>query len=112
MDYSREFLKRHNVFRYRMKKIEDMSESEVSKVCHWFCEENNLTSEFKDFIQQMDKEKGIRYCLCVQESIDANRCNTIQMIAKQLIDPLDCQDCILNADEISVICSECKFGWK
>lgn len=47
MDYSREFLKRHNVFRYRMKKIEDMSESEVSKVCHWFCEENNLTSEFK-----------------------------------------------------------------
>ena len=50
MDYSREFLKRHNVFRYRMKKIEDMSESEVSKVCHWFCEENNLTSEFKDFV--------------------------------------------------------------
>jgi len=56
-----------------MKKIEDMSESEVSKVCHWFCEENNLTSEFKDFIQQVDKEKGIRYCPCVQESIDANR---------------------------------------
>lgn len=59
MNYSREFLKLHKVFRYRMIKIDDMSDHEVSRVCHWFCEENNLTQEF---IQQMDKDKGIRYC--------------------------------------------------
>ncbi len=112
MNYSREFLKLHKVFRYRMIRIDDMSDYEVSQVCHWFCEENNLTQEFKEFIQQMDKDKGIRYCPCVRESIDANRCNMIQMIAKQLIDPSNCPDCILNADEIAIICNECKFGWK
>ena len=39
---SREFLKKHNIIRYRMKKISEMNDQEAITACHWYCEENNL----------------------------------------------------------------------
>ena len=52
---SREFLKNHNVIRYRMKKISEMNDQEVIKICHWYCEENNLISEWNDFRKETNK---------------------------------------------------------
>ena len=46
---SREFLKKHNVIRYRMKKISEMNDREVIKICHWYCEENSLISQWNAF---------------------------------------------------------------
>lgn len=46
---SREFLEKHKVYKYAMKKIEDMSDDECIQKCHWYCEENNLTHEFMKF---------------------------------------------------------------
>ena len=46
---SREFLKKHNVIRYRMKKISEMNDQEVIKICHWYCEENSLISQWNAF---------------------------------------------------------------
>ena len=46
---SREFLLSNKVYRYRMKKVEMMTDSEVIKYCHWFCEENNLVTEFERY---------------------------------------------------------------
>ena len=30
-----------------MKKVGEMTDAEVIKYCHWFCEENNLITEFE-----------------------------------------------------------------
>lgn len=46
---SRDFLSQHKVYRYRTVKISDMDDQSVIKVCHWYCEENNLTDEFKQY---------------------------------------------------------------
>lgn len=46
---SRDFLKKYNIIRYRMKKISEMNDQEVITACHWYCEENNLISEWNDF---------------------------------------------------------------
>ena len=43
---SRDFLLAHKIYRYRMKKVETMTDAEVIKYCHWFCEENDLVPEF------------------------------------------------------------------
>lgn len=46
---SREFLQKHKVYRYRMKKITDMTDEEVIQKCHWYYEENNLVKEWQEF---------------------------------------------------------------
>lgn len=51
-NYSREFLKLHKVYRYRMKKIQDMDDNEVNEKCHWYCEENNLINEWNRFVNE------------------------------------------------------------
>lgn len=48
-DAAREYLKLKKVYRYRMKKIEDMSDEEVCEKCHWWCEENNLVDDYRKF---------------------------------------------------------------
>ncbi|HBU12750.1 MAG TPA: hypothetical protein DEB31_08520 [Clostridiales bacterium] len=53
-EYSREFFKLHKVYRYRMKKTEDMSDDEVNQKCHWYCEENNLVQEWDAFVDKKE----------------------------------------------------------
>ena len=48
-EISRDFLLAHKVYRYRMKKVETMTDAELIKYCHWFCEENNLITEFERY---------------------------------------------------------------
>ncbi len=45
---SRDFLKSKKVYRYRMKKISDMSDKEVISCCHCYCEENGLMKEWNE----------------------------------------------------------------
>ncbi len=52
---SRAFLKEHKVYRYRLKKIADMLDDEVIVKCHWFCEENNLVQDFKQFREEKER---------------------------------------------------------
>lgn len=59
---SREFLKKHRVYRYRTKKIEEMDDKTVSAVCHWYCEENKLTDEFCCYLdREWNKQMGMEY---------------------------------------------------
>ena len=48
---SREFLKKHKVFRYRTVKIDEMDDNKIINVCHWFCEENNLVQDYRLFLE-------------------------------------------------------------
>ena len=46
---ARKWLKEHQVHRYRMKKVSDMTDHEVLQKCHWWNEENHLTREFSQY---------------------------------------------------------------
>ncbi len=48
-DIARAYLRSKKVYRYRMKKIQDMDDEEVGQKCHWWCEENGLTDEYTAF---------------------------------------------------------------
>ena len=49
VDLSRLFLQSKKVYRYRMKKISGMTDSEVIRTCHFYVEENGLTDEWESF---------------------------------------------------------------
>lgn len=55
-DISREFLKRHKVITYRFKKTKEMSDDDVIKYCHWYCEENRLNDEWLSFREQIESQ--------------------------------------------------------
>lgn len=44
-----------------MKKISEMNEDVVISCCHRYCEENNLTSDFKMYREQIELQ--YKYCL-------------------------------------------------
>lgn len=46
---AREYLKMKKVYRYRMKKIDEMNDSAVIHACHCWCEENGLVMEYRTF---------------------------------------------------------------
>lgn len=48
-EIARAYLKRKKVYRYRMKKIEDMTDDEVIQKCHWWYEEKGLAEEYRRF---------------------------------------------------------------
>jgi hypothetical protein len=48
-DIARAYLKSKKIYKYRMKKIDDISDEEVIQKCHWWYEENSLVDEYKAF---------------------------------------------------------------
>ena len=53
LDYSkiaREYFKSKKVYRYRMKKISDMTDEEVIQKCHAWQEENNMVDDYWRFV--------------------------------------------------------------
>ena len=46
---SRDFFQLRKVHKYRMKKVEDMTDVEVISNSHFYCEENNIINEWKQF---------------------------------------------------------------
>lgn len=52
LDSSKKFLKLKRVHRYHMKKISDMSDVEIIRVCHFYVHEHNLLDEWEMFREQ------------------------------------------------------------
>ncbi len=48
-DAARAYLKSKKVHRYRMKKISEMDDDQVSQACHHWYEENNLVEDYQAF---------------------------------------------------------------
>lgn len=49
---AREFLSTHKVYRFHLKKIDDMDDTEVVKVCHWWYTDNHMEKEYRTFENQ------------------------------------------------------------
>ena len=48
-DIARAYFKTKKIYRYRMKKISEMSDDEVIQKCHWWYEENDLADDYRMF---------------------------------------------------------------
>ena len=51
-DAARAYFKHHRVFRYRMKKISDMTDDEVIQKCHWWQEEHHMVDDYWAFAEE------------------------------------------------------------
>lgn len=51
-EVARAFLKKNRVFRFHMKKIDDMDDREVVNACHVWYTENRLEKEYREFENQ------------------------------------------------------------
>jgi hypothetical protein len=49
---AREFLKKNKVYRYNLKKIQDMSDDEVIQKCHKWYEVNHMRDEYFAFQEE------------------------------------------------------------
>ena len=49
---ARAYFKHHRVFRYRLKTISEMSDSEVVQKCHSWQEENNMVQDYWNFVKE------------------------------------------------------------
>ena len=49
LDSSKKFLQLKKVYRYKLKKISDMTDKEIITACHHFVEDNNLNDEWNAF---------------------------------------------------------------
>ena len=58
---SRDFFSMKRVYRYRMKKVDEMDDQEVIRFCHWYCEENNLTDEFKEYRETAEQDAKVHH---------------------------------------------------
>jgi len=59
---SREFLKLNKIYSYHMKKVSEMTDSEVSSVCHWYCEENHLIQQWREYERKNLSDFAIDWC--------------------------------------------------
>lgn len=59
---AREFFKINKVYKYRMKKIEKMTDDEVIEKCHWWYEENNLYNEYFQFEDKFLENERKKSC--------------------------------------------------
>ena len=107
---SRDFLNDKKVIRYRLKKIEDLSDQDVIRVCHWYCEENHLTKEFDSYRQKVESQ--YRDCPYLQEFIDDEQCYNVQLIANGSIKASALPECPIDIKKASSFCYECKYKMK
>ena len=105
-EISRQFLKEHKVYKYRMKKVSEMLDDDVIMYCHWYCEENRLNDEWRVFRDSI--ESNYRYCSYLEEYIDDDKCNDLQMIVCNYLTDLDIK---VNIEELKKCCRDCKYYW-
>lgn len=51
-DAARAYFVHNRVYRYRMKKISEMSDKEVVQKCHWWQEENGKVEDYWNFLKE------------------------------------------------------------
>ena len=105
---SRDFFKIKKVNKYRMKKVEDMTDVEVISNCHFYCEENNLIDEWKQFREKSESE--YRYCSYLEEYIDEGLCYDLQMITGNYIKPSALPEINIDKEKCANCCAECKYN--
>lgn len=71
-EISRLFLQKYNVYRYQMKKVEDLKDEDIIAVCHRYYEENHLVDEWLAFRKELEAEYN--YCLYLGEYIEEGMC--------------------------------------
>ncbi len=104
-DISRRFLGKHDVYKYRLRKIDDMSDEECITSCHFFCEENKLTDEFIAFRAEIESE--YTYCQIFSEYIGVGLCVDIQMVANGYIKKSILKDYGIGVDKAIECCENC-----
>ncbi len=52
---AREYFKSKKIYKYRMKKVSDMSDEEVIQKCHWWQEENNMVDDYWIFVNSFQE---------------------------------------------------------
>lgn len=103
-DISRQFFKEKKIHSFRMKKVTDMTDDEVVKFCHWFCEDNRLTEEFNYFRDKIESQYN--YCLYLNKYIEPSSCAQLQIIAEGMIKQSVLYE-IKDKSELKNCCSEC-----
>lgn len=56
LDSSKKFLQLKKVYRYKLKKVSEMSDEEIITACHHFVKDNNLHQEWNDFRKQNEAD--------------------------------------------------------
>ena len=105
---SRDYLQIKKVAKYRMKKVANMTDDEVISNCHFYCEENNLISEWNEFREKAESE--YRYCSYLEEYIDDGLCYDLQMITGNYIKPSALPEINIDKDKCAKCCAECKYS--
>ena len=105
-DISRQFFKEHKVFKYRMKKVSEMSDDDVIRYCHLYYEENRLNDEQRVFRNSI--ESNYRYCSYSEEYIEDDMCNNLQMIINGLAVDVESK---MDFEELKEHCKNCKYCW-
>ena len=91
-----------------MKKVEDMTDVEAISNCHFYCEENNLIDEWKQFREKSESE--YRYCSYLEEYIDEGLCYDLQMITGNDIKPSALPEINIDKEKCANCCAECKYN--
>lgn len=107
-EISREFFNLHHVYRYRMKRIFDMTDVELIHACHCYCEENNLINEFNTF--RMKGEADYRYCSYLQEYICTDLCMEVQLVASGFMKASALKDRAVEEEVAKEYCANCKYN--
>ena len=104
-DIARAFFKEHGVYKYRMKKVSEMTDNEVCQYCHWFYEENRLTQEWRAFLRKFETD----YCHCpfLHDFIDIGMCYDLQMIAFGYIKATALPELEIDYDKLQLSCANC-----
>lgn len=106
-DISHRFLLLQNVYKYRMKKIEDMTDDEIISCCHCFCEENHLIKEWETYRNNIEAQ--YRYCSYLEQYIDGGFCYDLQMIVGGFMKPSVLPELTIDKENCSNHCSKCKY---
>ena len=104
-DISRRFLELHKIYRYRMKKVSDMTPEEVIQNCHSFYEEQKLTDEWRRFRRSIEEE--LCYCPYLQDYIDPGYCYDLQMVSCGLMEQSALPDIKIELDQLKEHCKKC-----
>ena len=103
---SRDFFANHRVYRYEMIKVKDMDDKSVIRYCHWYCEENNLTQEFKEYRNKVEAEYV--YCSYLQEYVSQGCCYDMQMIKDGYMKTSMLPDIPIDKEALQKHCCDCK----
>ena len=107
---SRNFFEHKKITKYRMKKVEDMTDAEVISCCHFYCEENNMIIEWNIFRKKAESE--YRYCSYLEEYIDDSNCYDLQMVTNNYIDPSALPEITVDKEKCAQCCAECKYSFQ